>query len=770
MTLSRRRFLEVSGVLVVAFGSGSSFTSLVAGQGAFDTHASHIDPDQLDSWIAIGSDGKITAYTGKCDFGQGMFTAQVQLIAEEMCASIDQVDLIQCDTAFSPDQGTTSGSQSTPTNFNLENLALAAATARETLLAMASKQVGEPAEAFTITEGIINSRSGRKITFAELIGGKRFDVPLNQTAKRRSQSTWKILGKPVPSRDRLALVTARFEFVHNVRIAGMLHGRVIRPPGIGAVLSDIDEDSVRQVPGYVKTVIKKNFVGIVAEKQWQAIQAARLLKLSWKSGAELPPSNQFYQWLSKQPSETEIVVESDDIDQHFSSTVKKLSARYVYPYQMHASLGTSCAVADVKDDRATVWSATQSVYPTRSCLSKILGLPLESVRVIYTRGSGCYGLNGADTVSFDAALMSQSVGRPVRVQLSRQDEMAWDNYGAACVIDQQAAIENGNIAAWSCESWQASRGGRPGYDHPGNVVTGMLLGYEPNEVKPNPIPKRAKEFRNGDNSVPSYFAGCNNGKCEGTGSLSGERVLVHRVRSPFFTGPLRSPIRLQNTFAHESFMDEIAASLKVDPVALRLKYLREPRMIEVLKVATERAAWKARPSERKEPENGQTAAYGRGVACVAYEGDNGFAALVADIRISKTEGRVVPVRFTVAIDSGPVSNTDGLRNQTEGGILQGLSRALCERVTWDSRKITSTDWESYHSLYLDVEPPKIDVFIVNRSDGPATGAGETAITLVAGAIGNAIYDAIGIRLREVPFTADRIKAAVFSSASANQMV
>ena len=770
MTLSRRKFLEMSGVLVVAFGSGSSLTSLAVGQGAFDPHASHIDPDKLDSWIAIGSDGKITAYTGKCDFGQGMYTAQVQLIAEELCASLEQVDLIQCDTAITPDQGTTSGSQSTPTNFNMESLALAAATARETLITMASKHVGEPVDAFTMNEGIITSRSGRKIKFAELIGGRRFDVAVSPAAKRRSPKEWRILGKPIPSLDRSALMTGRFPFVQNVRVEGMLHGRVVRPPEINAVLSDVDQGSVRQSPGYVKTVINKNFVGVVAEKQWQAIEAARLLKVTWKSGLELPSGDRFYEWLRSQSSETEVVLDSNDIDRHLSGSVQNLNATYIYPYQMHASLGTSCAVADVKKDRATIWSATQSVYPTRSCLSKILSLPLESVRVIYTRGSGCYGLNGADAVSFDAALMSQAVGRPVRVQLSRQDEMAWENYGAACVIDQQAAIKNGDITAWSCEAWQASRGGRPGYDHPGNVITGMLLGYVANEVKPNPIPKRVKEFRNGDNSVPSYFAGCVNGKCEGAGSLASERVVVHRVRSPFFTGPLRSPIRLQNTFAHESFMDEIATSLKVDPVALRLRYLRDPHMIEVLKLATERAAWKTRSSARRDAMNGEAAAYGRGVACVAYEGDNGFAALVAEVRVFRTEGRVVPMRFTIAIDSGPVSNPDGLRNQTEGGILQGLSRALCERVTWDGRKITSTDWESYQSLYLDMETPEINVVIVNRADGPATGAGETAITLVAAAVGNAIYDATGIRLREVPFTPDRIKAAVKKSTAENQLV
>jgi nicotinate dehydrogenase subunit B len=763
MSVSRRDFLKSSGVLIVSF-SGFSATSLITplayGQGPFGAHASHIDPAELDSWIAVGADGTVTAFTGKCDFGQGMLTAQTQLVAEELCVPTSRVKLVMCDTESCPDEGTTSGSQSSPTNFNMRNLALAAATARETLISMAAKQLGELADQFTVTDGVIADKNGHRVTFEQLVGGKQFHVPLSKSARRRSPEQWTVLGKPVPSLDRVALMTGQFEFVHNVHLPGMLHGRVVRPPGVGATLASVDESSVRHIAGVVKVVVRKDFVGVVAEKQWQAIQAARQLKAVWHPGTKLVAQDQFYSALRKQPSEDDLLVDSGDVEQQLAKSVNVIDETYFYPYQMHGSIGSSCAVADVKGDRATVWSATQSAYPTRSIVAKLLGVPLEHVRVIYTRGSGCYGLNGADAVSFDAALMSQAVNRPVRVQLSRQDEMAWENFGAACVIHQRAGIDqNGNIMAWDCETWETVRGARPGYDQPGNVITGTLLGYTPESVEPHAATQPNEQLRNHSNAVPSYFAGCIGGHCGGAGNIRSERVLLRQVESPFFTGPLRSPVRLQNTFAHEGFMDEICTRVNADPAAFRLKHLSDERLIAVVKAAAAAAKWENRPSPRRISSRSQIA-NGRGISCVAYEGDNGYAALVAEVSVDLNNGRIQPRKFVCAIDVGPISNPDGLRNQTEGGLLQGMSRALSEQVTWDDTKITSIDWRTYHSLYLDFEAPAIDVVLLDRFGVPATGAGETAITLVAAAIGNAVFDATGIRLREVPFTAERVKAAL----------
>jgi nicotinate dehydrogenase subunit B len=764
MRVSRRDFLKSSGALIVSFSAASLTGRFAIAQGPFDTHRSHIDPNKLDSWISVAADNSVTAFTGKCDFGQGMLTAQTQLVAEELCVSIGRVKLIQCDTSVSPDQGTTSGSQSTPTNFNSANLAQAAATAREALINMAAQHLGDPADQLKVTDGVITSNAGRRVTYAELIGNKRFNLPLSPTAKRRSPAQWTVLGKPVPSLDRVALMTGQFEFVHNVRVPGMLHGRVVRPPEVGATVASVDESSVRQISGLVKVVSRNNFVGVVAEKQSQAVEAARQLKVKWNPGKGLPAQKSFYNNLSQQPSRGVLLVDSKDVEQQLAAAHSVVRASYAYPYQLHGSVGTSCAVADVKPDQTTVWSATQSAYPTRKIVAMLLGVPLESVRVIYIRGSGCYGLNGADTVSFDAAVLSQSVGRPVRVQLSREDEMAWENFGSACLVEQRAGIDrNGAIVAWDCQNWVASRGGRPGYDHPGNVITGLLLGYAPETVTPRAAAEPTGELRNRDNAAPSYVAGCINRKCGGGGTVRSERVLSHTVPSPFFTGPLRSPLRIQNTFAHECFMDELSASAKADPVAFRLQHLRDARLIDVLKSAASAAKWEKHPSPQ--PNRARTGAVtGRGIACVAYEGSNGYAALVAEVSVDLASGRVRPKRFFAALDCGPISNPDGLRNQTEGGILQGMSRALVEEVTWDDKRVTSNDWETYPSLYLDLglESPTIEISLLNRTDVPATGAGETAITVVPAAIGNAIFNATGVRLREVPFTAERVKSALSS--------
>jgi nicotinate dehydrogenase subunit B len=762
MSVSRRDFLKSSGALIVSFSAASLAGPFAIAQGPFDTHPSHVDPVKLDSWIAVAADGTVTAYTGKCDFGQGMFTAQTQLVAEELCMPIGRVKLIQCDTSVAPDQGTTSGSQSTPTNFNSGNLAQAAATAREALITMASRRLGEEADQLTVTDGVITGKTGRRITYGELIGNHRFNLPLSTTARRRSPAQWTVLGKPVPSLDRVALMTGQFEFVHNVRVLGMLHGRVVRPPEVGATFASVDESSVSQISGLVKVVVRNDFVGVVAEKQWQAVQAARQLKVRWNPGTGLPAQKTFYDSLRTQPTRDVLVVNSGDVEQKLSAAGTVVRATYAYPYQLHGSVGASCAVADVKPDHATVWSATQSVYPTRSIVAKLLGLPLEDVRVVYVRGSGCYGLNGADAVSFDAALLSHAVGRPVRVQLSRQDEMAWENFGSACVIEQRVGLDhNGAIVAWDCENWVASRGGRPGYEHPGNVITGVLAGYTPEPITPRAASEPTGQLHNRSNAAPSYVAGCISDKCDGGGIVRSERVLSHTVPSPFFTGPLRSPVRIQNTFAHECFMDELSARVKADPVTFRLQHLRDARIMDVLKSAADAAKWEKRPSPK--PNLARTGIVsGRGIACVAYEGDNGYSALVAEVDVDQASGRVQPRRFTIALDCGPISNPDGLRNQIEGGILQGMSRALVEEVTWDDKQVTSKDWATYDSLYLGFEIPTIGVVLMNPTGVPATGAGETAITVVPAAIGNAIFDATGIRLREVPFTTKRVKAALLA--------
>jgi CO/xanthine dehydrogenase Mo-binding subunit len=758
---TRRQFLKTSGALIVGFGT-TGLVAKFAAQGFNGTGS-----NQLDSWISIAADGNVTAYTGKCELGHGLYTAQTQLIAEELSVPFNRVKLIMCDTALCPDQGTTSGAQSHPTNFNQANLALACATAREVLLQRGATRLGVAANLLAARNGVITSTSdaSKRITYGELIGGQKFGAALSNTAKRKPASEWTVLGKPIPRIEIPEMVTGQFEYVHNVRVPGMLHGQVVRPPVVGATVMSVDEDSVKGMPGLVKVVVKKNFVGVVAEKPWQAIQAAGKLKVNWSAGSGLPDFAKFHDYLRNQkPTRDTFTVNTKDVDEKIAGAAKVVKATYHYPYQMHGSFASSCAVADVQGDRATIWSPTQAVHPLKSSAAMVLGLRPENVHVIFRMASGCYGCNGADTVSYDAALLSQGAGKPVRVQLSRKDEMAWENYGYAFVLDERVGLDAaGNIIAWDHEAWSPVLGNRPGANQPGNVVTGMLAGFEPAAFAARSPAPDPTNFGNMSNAVPSYVTGCVGARCGGTGKIASQRVLTHNIRSPFFTGPLRGPERLQNTFAHESFMDEIAASVKADPVEYRLRHLADVRLIKVLTEATTAANWDTRPSPK--PNNSRTGTVsGRGVSCVLYEGDNGYCAVVAEVEVNQGTGAIVVKKLTIANDCGPISNPDGLSNQLEGGALHGVSRALLEEVTWDNQKVTSIDWRTYSPLYLGADVPVIRTILVNMPNERAMGAGETAVTVVPAAIANAVFDATGVRLRQVPFTPARVRAALAARA------
>lgn len=758
LSVSRRNFLKTSGALIVTFS--------LAPESAFAQRLDGASSNQLDAWLSINSDGTVTAYTGKCELGHGLYTAQTQLIAEELSVPFNRVKLIQCDTALTPDQGTTSGAQSHPTNFNQGALALACATAREALIQMAASRLPAAADQLTVKDGVISIRAdaSKKISYADLIGGKKFNLSLNTRAKRKNPAEWTILGTPVPRVEIPAMATGEFEYVHNVRLPGMLYGQVVRPPAVGANVMNVDESSVASLTGVVKVVVKKNFVGVVAEKPWQAIQAADKLKVAWTPGTGLPKQADIHNYLrNKKPTRDTYLVNSKDVDAKFAQAVKVVEATYHYPYQMHASMGTSCAVADVQSGKATVYSPTQAVYPLRSTLAMLLGMPAESVHVIFRMGAGCYGINGADTVSYDAALLSQAVGKPVRIQLTRKDEMAWENYGLAFVIDQRAALDkDGNIIAWDYQGWSPTLGGRPGNNSPGNVVTGSLAGFAPAPFAArSPAPDPAN-YGNNSNAVPSYVSGTVNGRAGGTGAIRSERVLSHDVPSPLFTGPLRSPSRLQNTFAHESFIDEVAAQVKADPVEFRLRHLSDLRLIDVVKGAAKAAGWETRPSPRNSNGRRTGVVNGRGISCVLYEGDNGYCAAVAEVEVNQDTGRIAVKRIVIANDVGPISNPDGLRNQLEGGALHGVSRTLNEEVTWDDQKVTSIDWRTYQPLPVGADIPKIETVLINRPEARATGAGETAVTVMAGAIANAFFDATGVRIRQAPLTPERVKAALKS--------
>ncbi len=761
--LSRRAFLKGSGALIVAFGATrvAGTDRALRAQGINGRGAT-----ALDAWVAVTADNRVLAYTGKCELGQGLFTAQVQLIAEELDVPLSRVTLTMCDTSITPDQGTTSGAQSHPANFNDAGLAQACASAREALVGLAADRLSVPAAQLVTTNGTVAVRGepSRRVSYGELVGGRRFNLQVSPTARRKSPAEWTVLGTSVPRLDLPAMVTAQLEYVHTVRVPGMLHGRVVRPPSVGATLVRVDEASVRGMAGLVRVVVRKNFVGVVAEKPFQAMQAAAALQVTWAPGPPLPPQATYFEHLRRdRTSRDTFLLDSGDVDAALRASTTVVSATYRHPFHAHGSVGSSCAVADVRAGAATLWSATQAVYPMRDTAAILLGLPETQVRVVFTPGSGCYGINGADTVTYDAALLSQAVGRPVRVQLTRKDEMAWENYGNAFLIDQRAGVDrSGTIVAWDYEAWSPALGGRPGYQTPGNVVTGSLAGFAAAAFAPRtPAPAPNAPLNNNLNTAPSYVAGCVGTVCRGTGTVRSERVLSHRVVSPFFTGPLRAPERFQNTFAHESFMDEIAASVKADPVAYRLRHLRDERLRTVVQSAARAAQWDTRPSPRPGLARAGVAT-GRGISCVLYEGDNGYVAIVAEVAVDQTTGAVTVTRLVGAQDSGPISNPDGVKNQFEGGALHGMSRALFEEVTWDQRQVTSVDWRTYRTFSVGTRAPAIEAVLIDQPSAPANGAGETAITVVAAAIGNAVFDATGARLREIPFTPARVQAALAS--------
>jgi CO/xanthine dehydrogenase Mo-binding subunit len=762
---SRRSFFKRAGILIVGFSMASDSRKAMAQNPINPTGL--VDVTQVDSWLTIAQDGSVTAYSGKCEFGQGFQTVQYQLIAEELGVSMDRISLIFCDTGFTPDQGVTSGSQSHIAEFGPGGLRAALVTARSALFSLASQQLDTTVDQLAVQEGIIYMKSdpSQRVGYGQLLEGKRFNLTVNNSGTPKDPRTYTILGTSVPRIDLPPKVTGQFMYVHHVRLPGMLHGKVVRAPVVGAHVVSVDQSSVAALPGNVKVVVKQDFVGVVADKQWYALQAAEQLKVTWSAGDKLPSQAGLYEWMRQQPSADALVADSGDVDQMVGRAASTFKSTYLYPYQMHGSVASSCAVADVRgtgsNAYARIWTASQGVYPQRDSIAQVLGIPNANVRVIYMEGAGCYGLNGADTVCYDAALLSQAVGKPVRLQYTRKDEMTGaEHFGPAHVIDIRAGVDsNGQIIAWDFQGWSLSKGNRPNAGNPGNIVTGALVGF------PTPVPTPAaatppRSFSNNSNAAAAYLTGCV-GACGGTGNIASERVLNHTIVSPFFTGPLRSPDRLQNTFANESFVDELAAFVEADPVAYRLRHLSDSRLIDVLNGAANAYQWDTRPSPK--PGNAKTGVVtGRGIACVLYEGNNGYCALIAEVQVDQDSGVITVTRFVASQDSGAISNPNGLQNQMEGGALQGMSRALYEEVHWDDQSgtITSVDWRTYPVFHFGQPIPSVQTVLINRPDQSPLGAGECVITLVAAAIGNAVFDAIGARLRQVPFTRDRVLAAL----------
>ena len=691
----------------------------------------------IDSWLVVGQDETVTVFTGKVELGTGVRTALAQIVAEELDVPFSQIQMEMGDTDRTPDQGYTAGSKTIQTGAVA--LRQASAEARQVLLELAAARLSAPAERLEVQAGIVSIQRdpSRHVSYGELIGGQRFERQASGRApvKRPEQHT--VVGTSVPRVDLPGKVIGAPSFVHDVRLPGMLHGRMIHPSGPGATLASVDEASVAGVPGLVKVVRQGSFLGVVAEREEQAIQAARSLVATWTGGG-LPPFERLHEQLRGQSGDGRAAPIQGDLDSMLRGAAVRLSATYTWPYQAHASIGPSCAVADVRPDGATIWSATQGVYQLRGALAQVLGMPAEQVRVIHVEGSGCYGHNGADDAAADAALLSKAVGRPVRVQWSRQDEHTWAPHGPAMRMELHGGLDSGGaVIAWDFSVWTPTHSSRPG--GAANLLAGQLL--------------------NGPGGTGR----------SGGGGGGGERNARHdytfpnnRVRGlPPATSPLRTSAfrglgAPANAFANESFVDELAAAASADPVAFRLRHLSDPRSVAVIQAAAERFGWQPRPSPAADSAD---PAIGRGIAFSRYENANAYVAVCAEVEVNRSDGSVRVRRLVAAHDCGLIVNPDGLTNQVEGNLIQATSRTQKEQVTFDEGRVTSTDWRGYPILTF-AEVPDIEVVLLNRPDQSPVGAGEPATLPVGPAIANAIFDATGARVRSVPLTPDRVRAAL----------
>lgn len=731
--ISRRDFLKTTGLLVIGFslaGGAQLQVPVAAAQAGIGVPA-----DWLDSWLSIAEDGSVTLFTGKVDLGTGIETAMAQIAAEELDVALARITVVQGDTARTVDQGGTWGSQSIARGG--PQVRQAAAEARQALLQMASQRLGVAVEALTVQEGVVSVRgdASRSVTYGELVQGGHFELRVTGAAQPKTPDSHHIVGQPVARVDIPAKVTGSAVYVQDVRLPGMLHGRVLMPSGVGSSLLGVDEGSVRGIPG-VQVVVLGNFVGVVAPREEDAIRAAQQLKVTWSSWEGLPGMDDLYDSLRATAAREQVLAETGDVEAGLRRAAKTREATYLFPFQTHGSIGPSCAVADVRDGQVTVWSPTQGTHQMRPSLAENLGIPEERVRVIWVQGSGSYGPITGNDVTLDAALMSQAVGHPVRVQWTRQDEHRWGTAGPAMVIELQGGLApDGHIVAWNYDVYT------PSHFYGDRLAEQLVAGLS---AVPSGPPVGGPPIWGGEPRTPYRLEG-------------DVRAVLHQLQStPLRSQPLRAPGQVGTTFAHESFIDELAAGAEVDPVDFRLRHLADPRAIAVLESVAERAGWDTRPSPKRGAST-SSLAEGRGVALVERSGT--YVAMVVELAVDQQNGRVLLKRAVVAHDCGLIINPDGVVNQVEGNVIQAASRGLKEEARFDRSNVTTVDWESYPILTFN-EVPDVEVVLINRPDVAATGAGEAASCPVVAAIGNAIFDATGARLRQVPFTPDRVKTAL----------
>ncbi|MGB8037238.1 MAG: molybdopterin cofactor-binding domain-containing protein [Pseudolabrys sp.] len=750
---TRRSMLLGSGALVVSIGAAVSLDTLLSMQQAFAQGARPpLTPDQLSSYIAVNADGTVSAYFGKMDMGHGLGVAIGQIVADELDVPFKSVKVVMADTAVTVNQGGASGS--TGIQMGGKQLRMAAAEARRTLVEMAAGLLSVPADKLTVADGVVSASDdkSKRISYAQMIGGKYFNIQLDWNkqygntlyapgkAQPKKPSEHKIVGQPIKREDVAPKVFAQENFVTDITVPGMVHGRVLRPAVAGAVPTKVDESSIKDIPG-AKVVWDKGFLGVVADKEWDAIQAAQKLKVEWSQvDAPFPEQASLYDHIRKASVRKRSVdKENGNVDDAFKNAAKVIEAEYEWPFQSHASMGPACALVEIKDGLVTCWSGTQKSHFVQEGLALTLDVPLDKVHVIWTMGPGSYGRNDADDCAMDAAVLTKAVGKPVRLQYMREQGTGWDPKGPASIHKARAAIDTaGKVTAYEFTSKGFSRvdvntnGGKP-YD----TLSGQTLGVA---------------LKSGDGfGVPAESYAFDNKR------LAWETIppLLDRS-SPLRTAHLRDPVGPQIHFASESFIDEVAAAVNADPIEFRLRHIKEPRDIAVIKAAAEAAKWETRASPRRDQSGNKVS--GRGIAYAQRNGTR--VAIVAEVDIDRSTGKIWARKFTVAHDCGQIINPDGLVKCIEGNIVQGVSRTLWEEVTFDRKAVTSVDWITYPILDITETPGEVNVVLINHPELPPTGAGEPSIRPVAAAIANAIFDATGVRIRRVPFSPDRVKSAL----------
>jgi nicotinate dehydrogenase subunit B len=734
-SFDRRTFLKASGILAIGF----SMSGLPGPTDAMTLRVpKSVVKEAIDSWLTISPDNRVTIFVGKVDLGTGARTALMQMAAEELDVSFDRIEMVMGDTATTPDQWLTAANITISQGGS--ELRRAAASARRALVDRAAQRLGVPAGELIVDDGVVRVKADpqRALRYGELIGeGLKLEVDTKIALKKTPD--YKLIGKSIPRVDIPAKVTGEFTYIHDVRLPGMLHARVIRPDDYGARIASVDDSAARQVGGFVQTVRKGDFLAVVARNEWAAIKAAGAMRVTWTAGTGLPDqATVFDDWRKRPIAKEEVTQNVGDAITALDGSARRIKATYDFAVQTHATIGPSCAVADFKDGKLTIWTSSQATHSMQHEVTVITGLSREAIRLVFVEGAGCYGRNGTEDAAADAALIATLIGQPVRVQWSRADETARAPKSPPRTMDLEAGLDaQGNVVAWTGEFYIAFN-----YIAAFKPLDFPLLAAIETGI---PRPGNWVGFLFQNSGQPYQFANI--------------RVNTHHIAEAFFrSSHLRSPGRIENSFANESFMDELAAAVKVDPAEYRLRYLTDQRAIDVVQAAMKLANWQARPGPNPDAGGGPVVK-GRGIAYLRYNNAITYVAAVAEVEVNKDTGEIRVTRVCASHDCGEMVNPDGVANQVEGGVLQTVSRTLMEAVTWDRNKVTSVDWVSYPIL-RHTQAPKVEVALIDRPGQVSWGAGEPTACAIPAAIANAVFDATGARLRSVPLTPDKVKAAL----------